>query len=133
MALDFAVPDQFPKTEERIMKPIKLVPILFTLQFWLMACAVEPKIEVPEAYKIGQKHYHRVCANCHGPDAMGGNRAPKLTQKSFALENYPDEKLVGIIVNGSSSGAMPAQKDRISKQEIQELIPYLRYMQKTVN
>ncbi len=115
------------------MSPLKFIPILFALQFVFTACAVEPKIEVPEAVQVGQKHYHRVCGNCHGPDGMGGNRAPKLTQKSFTLENYPDEKLVETILNGSSSGAMPAQKSRISKQEIQELVKYLRYMQNTVS
>ena len=94
------------------------------------ACAVEPRKKVPGNFITGQAKFHEVCANCHGPDAMGGNKAPKLIQKKFISLNYSDQSIARIIINGSSSGAMPSQKRKVSEKEINEIIKYLRYSQK---
>ena len=115
------------------MKNLILIAYLFVLSFLITSCSVQPQKTVPEEFKAGQIHYHKLCGNCHGPDAMGGNRAPKLIQKIYSSDAYSNEKITNIILNGSSSGAMPAQKGKVSDEEIKEIIKYIRYSQKTAD
>ena len=104
--------------------------LLLYSAFLITSCAVEPRKTVPEEYRAGQIIFHQVCANCHGPDAMGGNKAPKLIQNRFNPENFSNGKIARTILNGSSSGAMPSQKDKLSDEEIRQVIKYIRYSQK---
>lgn len=113
------------------MKNLILITFLFVLSFLITSCSVEPRKKVPEEYKAGQKYFHRACAGCHGPDAMGGNRAPKFIQEIYSSSAYSDEKFSKIILNGSSSGAMPSLKGKVSDKEIKEIIKYIRYSQKS--
>ena len=103
---------------------IVLFPFLFT------GCAIEPKKTVPEKYKLGQISFHKVCAQCHGADAMGGKRAPNFLQKRFIPKNFSNARIARTIINGSDSGAMPSQKKRVTDKEIGEIIQYIRYSQK---
>jgi mono/diheme cytochrome c family protein len=103
---------------------IVLFPFLFT------GCAIEPKKTVPEKYKLGQISFHKVCAQCHGADAMGGKRAPNFLQKKFIPKNFSNARIARTIINGSDSGAMPSQKKRVTPKEIGEIIQYIRYSQK---
>ena len=103
---------------------IVLFPFLFT------GCAIEPKKTVPEKYKLGQISFHKVCAQCHGADAMGGKRAPNFLQKKFIPKNFSNARIARTIINGSDSGAMPSQKKRVTDNEIGEIIQYIRYSQK---
>ena len=103
---------------------IVLFPFLFT------GCAIEPKKTVPEKYKLGQISFHKVCAQCHGADAMGGKRAPNFLQKKFIPKNFSNARIARTIINGSDSGAMPSQKKRVPDKEIGEIIQYIRYSQK---
>ena len=103
---------------------IVLFPFLFT------GCAIEPKKTVPEKYKLGQISFHKVCAQCHGADAMGGKRAPNFLQKKFIPKNFSNARIARTIINGSDSGAMPSQKKRVTDKEIGEIIQYIRYSQK---
>lgn len=112
------------------MKNIISLAILLIFNFLIISCSVEPRKTVPENYKAGQKYFHQACAGCHGPDGMGGNRAPKLIQKIYSSGAYSNKKIARIILNGSSSGAMPAQKGKVSDEEIKEIIKYIRYSQK---
>lgn len=113
------------------MKNLILIAFLFVLSFLITSCSVQPQKTVPEEFKAGQIHYHKLCGNCHGPDAMGGNRAPKLIQEIYSSNAYSDKKFTEIILNGSDSGAMPSQKGKVSEKEIKEIINYIRYSQKT--
>lgn len=113
------------------MKNLIFIAFILISNLLNISCAVEPRKTVPEEYKAGQNYFHRECASCHGPDAMGGNRAPKLIQKIYSSDTYSNAKITKIILNGSSSGAMPAQKGKVSDEEIKEIIKYIRYSQKT--
>ena len=113
------------------MKTIILIALVLILNLFLTSCSVKPQKTVPDEYKAGQEYFHRECASCHGPAAMGGNRAPKLIQEIYSSNAYSDEKITNIILNGSSSGAMPDQKGKISDEEIKEIIKYIRYSQKS--
>ena len=112
------------------MKNLILISFCLIISFSITSCSVEPRKTVPAEYQAGQKYFHRECASCHGPDAMGGNRAPKLIQKIYASTAYPNEKITKIILNGSSSGAMPSLKGKVLDKEIEEIIKYIRYSQK---
>lgn len=113
------------------MKTLILTSLVLSINLFIVSCSIEPRKSVPKEYKAGQKHFHQVCASCHGPDAMGGNRAPKLIQKIYSSSAFPDKKIAKVIKNGSSSGAMPAMKGKVSDKEIKEIIKYIRYSQKT--
>ncbi|MDA0692866.1 MAG: cytochrome c [Nitrospinae bacterium] len=111
------------------MKNLIIILLSLLLSVLLTSCAVEPRKTVPEIYRAGQDYYHQACANCHGPDGLGG-RGPKLIQEKFSSTNFSNIKLAKTILNGSDSGAMPSQKGKVSEKEIQEIIKYLRYSQK---
>lgn len=95
----------------------------------LTACAPGPTKTVPKEYQAGQEYFHKVCSNCHGPDAMGEGKGPKLIDAEFLPPDFTDDDIRDTIVNGSSSGKMPSQKSKFSDQEITEIIKYLRYSQ----
>ena len=95
----------------------------------MSSCAPKPTIEVPEPYKNGQKAFHKICSNCHGSDAMGKHtQAPRLIDQEYLGPNFSDEDIRETILNGTDK--MPAQRKNVSKEEIAEIIKYLRYSQK---
>ena len=106
-----------------------LAPLIF-FNCLIISCSGEPRKTIPEAYKAGKEYFHRKCAGCHGVNAMGGNRAPKLIQEIYSSNSYSDEKMSNIILNGSSSGAMPSLKGKVTDEEIEEIIKYIRHSQK---
>ena len=106
--------------------------VLLVLLLYLAACSPKPTKEVPQEYKKGQEYFHRVCSNCHGSDAMGGvTKAPKLIDTDFIEKNFSNDEIRETILNGS--GKMPPQKNNVNKDEISEIIKYLRYSQGTAN
>ena len=111
------------------LKIIFIFLLIFTSLIF-NGCSIESKQIVPEIYKSGQVNFHRVCAQCHGIDAIGGNRAPTFLQNKFIPENFSNAKIARTIINGSSSGAMPSQKNKVTDNEIREIIKYIRYTQK---
>ncbi len=98
----------------------------------LVSCAPKPTKKVPEEFLSGQNHFHRVCANCHGADALGKQtKAPGLVDTDYLSENFSDEEIYKQIVDGSEK--MPSQRNKVSDSEINEIIKYLRYSQKVAN
>ncbi len=92
---------------------------------------IQPNGTVPQEYQTGQAAFHKSCANCHGPDADGSKkRGPGLIQPVYFEDNFDDSKMERTIMEGSASGAMPSQKNRVTKSEVPEIVKYLRYLQK---
>ena len=108
------------------------IKFLLILTILTTACAVEPTKTVPIQYITGQTQYHQVCSNCHGADAMGTRKAPKLIHERYTKENFSNKKIAKTILRGSSSGAMPAQKTKLTEADIKEINKYLRYSQKEI-
>ena len=110
----------------------KIVITIFPLMFNLLltGCSIEPENVVPKEYQLGQTSYHRVCAQCHGADAMGGGRAPTFLQEKFNPKNFSNGRIVRAILNGSDSGSMPSQKNKVTDDEIKEIIKYIRHSQR---
>ncbi len=112
-----------------VMMVLKFLALVFVL-LGISACTIEPTKTVPEEYKLGQSHFHRVCAPCHGRDAMGGNNAPTFLQEKFHPKHFPNGKIARTILNGSTSGAMPSQKGKVNDKQIREIIKFIRHSQK---
>ena len=56
------------------MKNLNLwIVSISTIMISLTSCAPKPTKIVPPEFKAGQNQFHRVCANCHGADALGKN------------------------------------------------------------
>ena len=107
----------------------KIFTLVLLSGLLLTGCAIEPKKTVPKQFQIGQTSYHRVCAQCHGPDAIGGKRAPTFMQEKFIKKNFSNNRMTRTILNGSDSGAMPSQKRRLNEEEVGEIIKYIRHSQ----
>lgn len=95
----------------------------------LTSCSPKPTIKVPAEFESGQNNFHRVCANCHGADALGKQtRAPGLIDPEYFSENFSDEEMYKQIIEGSDK--MRPQRSKVSDPEVAEIIKYLRYSQK---
>ena len=103
--------------------------IFIIIMVGIIGCTIKSQKRVPEDYVAGQKYFHQVCANCHGMDAAGGNKAPTFLQEKFHPTNFTNEQIAKTILNGSSSGAMPSQKHKVNDEQIREIIKYIRYSQ----
>ena len=114
------------------MKNRILIKLILPMTILVTGCAIEPTKIVPIQYITGQTQYHRVCANCHGADAMGTGKAPTLIHERYTKANFSNGKIAKTILRGSSSGAMPAQKTKVTEANIKEIIKYLRYSQKEI-
>ena len=98
----------------------------------LTSCSPKPAIKVPAEFKSGQNYFHRVCANCHGSDALGKQtRAPGLIDPEYLSENFSNEEMYKQIVEGSDK--MPPQRNKLSDPEVAEIIKYIRYSQKAAD
>ena len=107
-------------------------PYIFLVAVILIAltsCSPKPAIKVPAEFEPGQNHFHRVCANCHGADALGKQtRAPGLIDPEYFSENFSDEEMYKQIIEGSDK--MRPQRSKVSDPEVAEIIKYIRYSQK---
>ena len=103
-----------------------------TLLFLLSSCAPKPNIKVPAEFEAGQNHFHKVCASCHGVDALGKKtRAPGLIGTEYLPANFSDEEMREQIIEGSEK--MPSQRNKVSDSEVEEIIKYLRYSQRAAD
>ncbi len=98
----------------------------------LTSCSPKPAIKVPAEFESGQNHFHRVCANCHGSDALGKQtKAPGLIDPEYLSENFSNEEMYKQIIEGSDK--MPPQRNKLSDPEVAEIIKYIRYSQKAAD
>jgi cytochrome c oxidase cbb3-type subunit III len=71
--------------------------------------------------------YDSICASCHGLDARGGERGPDIISKPEVV-NKTDAELTEIVMNGRTSGGMPAFSS-FGAGKLSALVAYLRMMQ----
>jgi mono/diheme cytochrome c family protein len=67
------------------------------------------------------------CAVCHGTGAEGGAVGPTLI--SAEVQAKDDEQYRETIVNGITGTAMPAWGARLSEQEVDDVIAFVRSLQ----
>jgi mono/diheme cytochrome c family protein len=69
------------------------------------------------------------CAHCHGPEGIGGKKAPPLTSLR-TNKDWPPEKIAHQILNGGQK--MPPFGDSLTDAQIAQLVAYLRAKHKPV-
>jgi mono/diheme cytochrome c family protein len=90
-----------------------------------------PEVEVmtiptsPELIADGQALFNIACKSCHGLDGYGTRMAPAVNNQIF-LSETPDAAIYQIIAGGVPGTLMPAWGSRLSDQELQSLVAFLR-------
>jgi mono/diheme cytochrome c family protein len=80
----------------------------------------------------GKDIYEQRCATCHGPQGKGdGPEAPFLSPRPASLISAgtsakSDGELFDIIANGKPRTAMPSWKDKLTEDERQDVLAYIR-------
>lgn len=93
--------------------------VVMLISFVLMGCS-----DASEG-KYGEDLFATTCAHCHGSDLAGGV-GPPLGADSEAV-SLTDGQIAGVISVGP--GAMPSFATRLSDEQIESLIDYLRERQ----
>lgn len=94
--------------------------------------APSPAASVDE-FATARANYQKHCEGCHGPDATGGlvkvdNKQIKVPSwKSEHAIKHTDDQITKMITNGEEE--MPSFKDKMTPQEIAEMVRYVRKIQ----
>ena len=91
--------------------------------------APSPAASVDE-FASAKANYAKHCEACHGPEATGG--LVKVDKKQIKVPSlkaehalkHTDDQITKMITNGEEE--MPAFKDKLSAQEIQDMVRYVR-------
>ena len=91
--------------------------------------AASPAASVDE-FATARANYQKNCEACHGPEATGG--LVKVDKKQIKVPSlkaehaikHTDEQITKMITNGEEE--MPAFKDKMSAQEIQLMVRFVR-------
>lgn len=78
-----------------------------------------------EVIANGERLYGIVCASCHGVNGQGRPMAPALNTQTF-LQNTNDQAIKAIITQGIPETRMPAWGGRLTDEELNALVSYLR-------
>jgi len=102
-----------------------------TRKIWICAMLVAAT-SVAFAQSGGEATYKAQCAMCHGETGAGDTPVGKALQaKSLSdpeVVKASDAKLIGQIKNGSAK--MPPFKDKLTDAQINDLVAYIRRLQK---
>jgi cytochrome c oxidase cbb3-type subunit 3 len=77
----------------------------------------------------GKQTFAATCANCHGLDGRGGERAPNIAE-SPKVQRLSDAQIAHIIENGIPGTGMPAFHS-LESSDIKAVVTYLRTLQGT--
>lgn len=98
-----------------------------------LAGAINPLRGDAQAIVAGQQLYRTNCAACHGqngqgdgPSAAGLKPRPADFSQHMLPGKHTDGQVFLWIADGYSGSAMPAWRERLSEQEIWQLVSYLR-------
>jgi mono/diheme cytochrome c family protein len=111
--------------------------VISFLRLWdeIEAAGVDfPEIETPvfesspELIAAGDKLFHIGCKSCHGVNAYGTPMAPSLNNPVF-LSETPDAAIYQIISGGVPDTLMPTWGTRLSEEELQSLVAFIRSLE----
>lgn len=116
---------------------MKILRTVLLMSFSVAAYAQERDINYIE-YTKGQRLFQTNCAVCHGkqgegapnwrkPDENGKNPAPPLNGSGHTW-HHSHKALANVIRNGTGKigGNMPAWKDKLSAQEINDILTWAK-------
>ncbi len=99
----------------------------------LLASALGLWLSAPLRAEDGAATFKAKCAACHGADGSGNTTVGKSMKirdlSSPDVQKQTDEQLTGIITNGKAP-AMPAFKDKITADQIKQLLAFIRQLAK---
>lgn len=83
----------------------------------------------------GRLHFNQNCAECHGRDAAGGPGGPPLIHKIYEPSHHGDGAFRLAVQRGVAQhhwqfGNMPAMPDRVSGDQVEEIIVFIRETQR---
>lgn len=85
-------------------------------------------LESSRAQNAGEALFKTKCAACHGPDGKGevpmGKKLGIPDLNSAEVQKQSDGQLTEIVSKGKNK--MPAYTDKLSKEQIAQLVAYLR-------
>ena len=82
------------------------------------------KAQLPYDNNNGKKLFEKKCARCHGKDGTRGLFGAKNLQKTIMT----DEQYLYVVSNGRK--VMPYWKNKLSADEIKQLISYIKTLHK---
>ena len=88
--------------------------------------AVLDSLEASQAEYQGWKTFHVYCYRCHGVDAMGSDLAPNLRHSVSPEGSVTHEVFVQTVKEGRLPKGMPAWKELLSDEQIENLYAYLK-------
>lgn len=109
--------------------------------FLLIACqqSKDPAVsglvpKVPAELTKGEALFRNYCARCHGEGARGTDHGPPFLSKIYEPNHHGDSAfqlapLNGVRAHHWNFGDMP-KVEGITPEEIQVIIPYIRWVQK---
>jgi cytochrome c oxidase cbb3-type subunit III len=77
----------------------------------------------------GKRTFASTCANCHGLDGRGGERAPNIAENA-RVQRLSDAQIEHIIENGVPGTGMPAFHS-LESSDVKAVVTYLRTLQGT--
>lgn len=96
----------------------------------LLAQATTPS-PAPVTGRSPQEIFEQRCAKCHGNDGKAQTKKGReLKAKDFTKPKFQqhttDKEIVDAITDGLRKKKMPAFKNKLSPEEIQALVPFVR-------
>ena len=97
----------------------------------LAALLAQTPPPVPVAVKDTQDIWDKRCVFCHGADGQSQTKKGRQYQapnfiKAKWQKHTTDQEIVEAITDGVPKSKMPAFRDKLSAEEIQSMVPFLR-------
>ncbi len=133
------VPGTLMASWQNLLQPDQISSVVDLIYRWpeMVQAGFEfPEVEVmsipssPELIADGQRLFNIACKSCHGVDGYGSPMAPALNNQIFLTET-PDAVMYQIIAGGVPETLMPAWGSRLTDQELQSLVAFLRSQEST--
>jgi cytochrome c6 len=104
---------------------------MIALAFVLFAQAATPPPAPVTGARTPQEIFEKRCAKCHGSDGKAQTKKGReLKAKDFTKPRFQqrttDKEIVDAITDGLRKKKMPAFKNKLSPEEIQALVPFVR-------
>ena len=107
--------------------------ILFPILLALAGCAAAPAPDSTPPARDGAAVYLRVCSVCHGEKGDGRSRAapvlatpPRDFTRPEAARDLSREYMIAIVRDGRPHTPMVGRGERLSQQEIEAAVDYIR-------
>lgn len=120
------------------LMPEQIADLVGLIRYWdEIPAGLIPQPEPPaiassdvNVIAAGGQLYNVACSHCHGADGQGTRMAPALNVQSFLTETN-DLAIKAIIANGVPNTRMPAWGGRLSDEELNRLVSFLRAWEPT--